>query len=84
MHAPSPRSAKKLFLYNFLVNFSGSTVCKGLLFVCASACYDKAVRANEWLNKNCMGREKTNKIRDTDIAITRPKQPKCRFSENEK
>ena len=28
---------------NFLVNFSGSTVWKGLLFVHASACYDKAV-----------------------------------------
>ena len=32
MNAPSPRSAQKLFLYNFLVNFSGSTVWKGLLF----------------------------------------------------
>ena len=43
MHAPYPRSAQKLFLENFLVNFFGSTVCKGLLFVGASACYDKAV-----------------------------------------
>ena len=38
-----PRSAQKLFYYNFLVNFSGSTVCKSLLFICASACYDTAV-----------------------------------------
>ena len=43
MHAPSPRSAHKLFLYIFLVNFSGSTVCKGLWFVCDSAYYNKAV-----------------------------------------
>ena len=42
MHAPSPTSAQKLFSWNFLVNFSVSTVCKGLLFVCASAYYDKA------------------------------------------
>ena len=26
MYAPSPRSAQKLFLQNFLVKFSGSTV----------------------------------------------------------
>ena len=43
MHAPSPSSAQKLFLWNFLGNFYGSTVLKGLLLVCASACYDKAV-----------------------------------------
>ena len=40
---PPPRVPQELFLDNFIVNFLGSTVWKVLLFVHASAFYNKAV-----------------------------------------
>ena len=43
MYVSSPKSPQEFFLLNFLVNFSRSTVWKGLLFVYASAFYEKAV-----------------------------------------
>ena len=46
MYVSSPKSPQELFLYNFLVNFSGSSVWKGLLFVNASALYKEAVQCN--------------------------------------
>ena len=45
IYAPAPKRAQELFLWNFLVNFSGSTAWKVLLFVNASAFNNKAVHA---------------------------------------
>ena len=43
MDAPAPKSPQEFFLLNFLVNLSGSTVWKIVLFVKASSFYDNSV-----------------------------------------